>query len=248
MIKRRIIYSLLFSNFIVMGILIGLSNAIPVRINCMKISSNNHTYGELRLCSLDTFPTLPILKKIVIEDKKVFDTPPTFKDGQGSFMKFIASMITYPKSSRTLGTEGIVVVNITISKNGKINNVEIMKGLDNEIDENITSVFKNLDKTTNGFAPGMKDKSPVECSMLIPIKFKLDKYSTIEIKQPKTFIDGEVVPFELTQQIDPENIVSMNVLKPKDNGDPNEGQIHITLKKPFVPKINEVLIVVGNRE
>ncbi|MBI4834428.1 MAG: energy transducer TonB [Planctomycetes bacterium] len=75
----------------------------------------------------------------------------------------------YPKKARELGQEGLVLLSVEISREGTVSKVEIIKSSGYTVlDESAIATIK-----TWKFTPAMINGEAVECSIKIPIRFKL---------------------------------------------------------------------------
>jgi TonB family protein len=101
-----------------------------------------------------------------------YDIEPTFPGGQEALMRFIHTNITYPESAIELGIEGKVYVLFYVEKDGKVGNVEILKGIACPAIEQealrVVSILPN-------WIPGSTDTSlATRTVMHIPISFALE--------------------------------------------------------------------------
>ena len=80
----------------------------------------------------------------------------------------LQSNIIYPKIAQQVGIQGKVVVNVLIGKSGEIKKALIVTS-DNELLNK--AAVEAVQKTK--FTPALRDKSPVDCWVAIPINFKL---------------------------------------------------------------------------
>ena len=101
-----------------------------------------------------------------------YDIEPTFPGGQEALMRFIHTNITYPESAFELGIEGKVYVRFYVEKDGKVANVELVKGINCQAIEQealrVVSIMPN-------WLPGSTDTSlATRTVMNIPISFALE--------------------------------------------------------------------------
>jgi TonB family protein len=100
------------------------------------------------------------------------DIEPTFPGGQEALMRFIHTNIMYPESAIELGIEGKVYVRFYVEKDGKVSNVELLKGINCPAIEQealrVISIMPN-------WLPGSADTSlATRTVMNIPISFDLE--------------------------------------------------------------------------
>lgn len=116
--------------------------------------------------------TDPALSRQPVEEKihTAVETQPEFPGGEAGIYKFLAANIRYPEAARHAEIQGRVIVNIVIEKDGSISNVQVIKGLDRDLDREAVRVVKKL---PNFISPAKIKGTPVRYSMNIPINFKL---------------------------------------------------------------------------
>jgi protein TonB len=95
---------------------------------------------------------------------------PSYEGGLKAMMKFIQKNMKYPNSARQMGIEGRVFVKFVVNFEGKVVNVEIVKGISEECDKEAARVIAMMPNWT----PGMQDSMPVSVRMVLPINFKLE--------------------------------------------------------------------------
>lgn len=92
-----------------------------------------------------------------------------FPGGEKELLKFLAKNINYPKNAVMNDIEGIVYIAFVVEKNGEISNVELMRGIFNECDEEAMRVVKMMPK----WKPGKQRDIYVRTKYYLPVKFKL---------------------------------------------------------------------------
>jgi TonB family protein len=125
---------------------------------CFSIVSIMFSQGELR-------PPIEVVEG-------PYDIEPTFPGGQEALMRFIHTNIMYPESAIELGIEGKVYVRFYVEKDGKVSNVELLKGINCPAIEQealrVISIMPN-------WLPGSADTSlATRTVMNIPISFDLE--------------------------------------------------------------------------
>lgn len=100
------------------------------------------------------------------ETKKVI-TAPEFPGGNNELTKWLANNLKYPKEAKKSRIQGVVEVEFTIDKTGKISDAKVIKGLhplcDNE-------VLRLVDSMPN-WIPGEKNGEKVDVKYRLPIRF-----------------------------------------------------------------------------
>ncbi len=106
------------------------------------------------------------------EIKEVFtvvEVPPSPVDGMEALYTSIKETLKYPKQARKLGIEGRVFVQFIVTKEGNVEQVEILKGIGAGCDQEAARVVK----TAHQWNPGLQRGKAVNVRMVLPITFKL---------------------------------------------------------------------------
>ncbi len=74
----------------------------------------------------------------------------------------------YPDKMKQAGIEGEVWLKVTVDNTGKVAEVATEKATNKAFVPAATNAIKKWE-----FSPAMKDGKPVECTVVIPVKFKL---------------------------------------------------------------------------
>lgn len=106
------------------------------------------------------------------EDDTIYDKVdemPTYKGGNDALMKFICNNMVYPKEAINSGTEGRVVVQFLIEKDGKVSARKVVKSVSPQLDAEALRVSKLI----NNWTPGKIKGEPVRCHFTLPFCFML---------------------------------------------------------------------------
>lgn len=87
--------------------------------------------------------------------------------------KWVYPYLKYPQEAVEKGIQGSVMVGFIIDKEGKMTNVEIVKGVHPLLDEQALKVVSASPK----WRPGRRSGQKVSTSMTIPVEFRLEKKS-----------------------------------------------------------------------
>ena len=82
---------------------------------------------------------------------------------------YLADNIHYPDSARVHNIEGRVVVKFVVSEDGSVTDVEVVKNVNKECDEEALRVVKNMPR----WKPGIQNGKAVKVYFTLPISFKL---------------------------------------------------------------------------
>jgi TonB family protein len=125
----------------------------------------------------DTIKRLAIDEIVINADKE--DKPLTFVEkmpeypgGIDSMMHFLAKNIKYPKTAFDMGISGRVILQFVINKEGKIENVKILRGIGGGCDEEALRVIKMMPN----WEPGMDKGKIVSVYFTIPVVFTLKNH------------------------------------------------------------------------
>ncbi len=85
--------------------------------------------------------------------------------------KWVYQYLKYPEKALLEGTQGRVMVEFIIEKDGKVTNARIVKSVSPELDEEALKVVSASPK----WKPGRRAGQKVRTSMTIPVEFRLEK-------------------------------------------------------------------------
>ncbi len=110
----------------------------------------------------------------VVEEEEIplilVQQKPGFEGGDDSaFLKWVNSQIVYPEAAKQAGKEGRVVLKFKVAKDGSVQNVRVIKGVDPELDAEAVRVVSSAPAWT----PGMQNGEPVAVSYVFPVVYKL---------------------------------------------------------------------------
>ncbi len=106
----------------------------------------------------------------VVTDKAaelIQNREPRFQGGgMPEFQKWVHDHIKYPEG---VTSEGRVEVSFTVSKDGGVTDVKILRGADTKLNEEAIRV---IESSGNGWVPAIKDGKKIPITMMIPVIFK----------------------------------------------------------------------------
>lgn len=116
-------------------------------------------------------------KPIIEEEEKVDETEifvhaekmPEFPGGTAALFQFLNNNLKYPAPSRDNGTQGRVIVQFVVDKDGSINDLVIVRSVDPYLDKEALRVIKSMPK----WNPGMQRNKTVRVKYTLPVTFKL---------------------------------------------------------------------------
>ncbi len=107
-----------------------------------------------------------------VDDSHIWDTAekmPEFPGGEEALMKYLKNHLKYPESAKENDKEGRVIVQFVVDKNGKVNNVEVVRGVDAALDSEAVRMVSEMPEWT----PGEQNGKPVNVKYTLPVLFKL---------------------------------------------------------------------------
>lgn len=106
------------------------------------------------------------------EAEKVYkeaEVMPEYPGGMQALMTYMGSSIKYPETAEADGLEGKVFVQFVVDKSGKVGQVEVVRGVRDDLDSEAVRVISEMVDWT----PGKQDGKSVSVQMVLPIAYKL---------------------------------------------------------------------------
>lgn len=103
---------------------------------------------------------------------RVFDNPAQsayFPGGKAAIQEFVNKNLHYPVEAARKGIEGKVYTQFVIERDGAVSQVRILKGIDQELDEEAVRIVRAMPK----WNPGVHKHFAVRSYVRMPIIFKL---------------------------------------------------------------------------
>ena len=98
------------------------------------------------------------------------DVMPEYPGGTNAMFDFIRKNVKYPESAKKNKQEGRVFVGFVVEKDGSVTNVNVLRGVCEELDNEAVRVVKAMPRWT----PGMNEGKPVRVQYTLPVVFKLN--------------------------------------------------------------------------
>ena len=105
-------------------------------------------------------------------DDKIFqvvEDQPEFPGGMEALMKHLSKEIKYPKEAQDKGTQGRVIVQFVVRKDGSITDAKVMKSVDPLLDAEALRVVSEMPNWT----PGKQRGEAVNVRFTLPVTFRL---------------------------------------------------------------------------
>ncbi|MCR5519315.1 MAG: energy transducer TonB [Bacteroidales bacterium] len=103
---------------------------------------------------------------ITVQQKPLFEG----SSSTSAFSKWVASQIVYPEAAQAAGKEGRVVLKFVVAKDGSVQNVKVMKGVDPELDAEAVRVVAS----SPAWTPGQQNGEPVAVNYTFPVVYKMN--------------------------------------------------------------------------
>ncbi|MFB6341537.1 TonB family protein [Saccharicrinis sp. FJH62] len=117
-------------------------------------------------------------KLTIIEDKpavdenvvfQIVEQMPEFPGGSDAMMKFISDNLDYPVEAQKNKIQGKVYVNFIVEKDGTVDNIKVVRSVDQLLDKEAVRLIKAMPK----WSPGKQRGKNVRVSYMLPINFLL---------------------------------------------------------------------------
>lgn len=101
---------------------------------------------------------------------KLVDVQPTFNGGDANaFAKWVNTKLEYPESAKEANIQGTVMCQFAIDEEGNLVDAQIIRGVNEALDNEALRVLKMSPK----WKPGILDGKPVKVSFAFPIIYQL---------------------------------------------------------------------------
>ena len=106
------------------------------------------------------------------EPRTFAEVMPVFPGGEAALMKWLSDNIRYPQSAIDQNIQGRVTLRFVVKSDGKIDQVEVLRGLHPSCDKEAVRVIKMMEP----WIPGKQNGNPVSVYFSLPVYFKLNNY------------------------------------------------------------------------
>ena len=100
---------------------------------------------------------------------EVVENMPDFPGGQAALMQYLAKNIKYPTIAQENGTQGRVIIQFVVERDGSISDVHVARGVDPYLDKEAVRVVKSMPK----WLPGKQNGKAVRVKFTVPVMFRL---------------------------------------------------------------------------
>lgn len=151
----------------------------PAIAEVLTIVDDNDNVKETAIASSEEIGEAVIIKtisptvdeEIPVEDEifEVVEKNPEFSYNGMSLMQYLGKSIKYTTIAQETGTQGRVIVQFVVNKDGSIVDVKVVRGVDPYLDKEAIRVISTMPK----WKPGEQRGKPVRCKFTVPVMFKL---------------------------------------------------------------------------
>ncbi len=100
---------------------------------------------------------------------EVVEQMPEFPGGQAALLQYLGKNIRYPTIAQEQGTQGRVIVQFVVNKDGSIVDAQVVRSVDPYLDKEAIRVINTMPKWT----PGKQRGKPVRVKFTVPVMFRL---------------------------------------------------------------------------
>ena len=94
---------------------------------------------------------------------------PEFPGGSAELLKYLSTHIKYPTMSQEMGSQGRVIVQFVVDKDGSITSPTVVRGVDAYLDKEAIRVISSMPK----WRPGVQNGKKVRVKYTVPVVFRL---------------------------------------------------------------------------
>ena len=152
---------------------------VPKQAEILKIVDDEADVQETAIASTEDTGQKVEVKYVPVEVKEeepseqeifeVVENAPEFPGGMPACLQFLYKNIKYPPIAQENGTQGQVVLQFVVERDGSIGDIKVVKSVDPYLDKEALRVVKTMPK----WKPGMQRGKPVRCRFTLPVRFRL---------------------------------------------------------------------------
>ena len=137
---------------------------VPKQAEILKIVDDEADVQETAIASTEDTGQKVEVKYVPVEVKEE-----EFPGGMPACLQFLYKNIKYPPIAQENGTQGQVVLQFVVERDGSIGDIKVVKSVDPYLDKEALRVVKTMPK----WKPGMQRGKPVRCRFTLPVRFRL---------------------------------------------------------------------------
>lgn len=157
----------------------GFANNTSLRRRIFMLTGHGKQFSNLKgivvlmlsaiVLTVAVFPGEQNLQQTRSEVYTKAEVMPEFPGGMGEMMNFLGSNIKYPRSSMEANVSGTVYVGFVVDRTGNVEDVHVIKGVEDALDTEALRVVNEMPNWT----PGIEAGENVSVKFTLPITFKL---------------------------------------------------------------------------
>ena len=161
------------------GIAVPVYFYIPVSFTITNYMTGNPSLGPISIADrpdrvkIIDFPILDTItgnrQTTAPEIYHFAEQMPQFPGGNAGMLKYIRENLRYPQAALENNVQGRVIVQFVVNKDGKVTNVQILKGIDHLCDQEAVRVIESMPQ----WIPGKHNGVAVPVYYLVPVTFKI---------------------------------------------------------------------------
>jgi TonB family protein len=123
------------------------------------------------ILSFSALALLPLFSQAkYVKQQKIYqvmetDTMPTYKGGYMALLSYIDSTFVFPKIYEDASIQGRVICRFVVEPDGSISSIELIRGIDKYLDEEVIRVLKLMPK----WLPGKRNEIAVAVEYYLPV-------------------------------------------------------------------------------
>ena len=112
-----------------------------------------------------------IVQEEVVEEKvfEIVEQPPSFPGGEAAMYEWLSKNINYPVIAQENNIQGRVTCQFVVGRNGEIEDVKVVRGVDASLDKEAIRVIRSMPK----WIPRKQGGNAVKVRYTLPVQFKL---------------------------------------------------------------------------
>ncbi len=204
------------------------------KVNDLVVSMKTNQAENVSVAVKDTLP--PGITHVPQEVKnelkgspvlEVVEQMPEFPDGgMAGLMKYFKENLRYPEAAKKAGTQGRVIVQFLVNKDGSISDAKPLRSVDPALDAEAIRLVNAMPK----WKPGMQRGEAVTVKYTVPVKFSLDdaadkpasgnltlKTTPVDYSDKLILVNGKEISPDVFEALSPDRIQSISILKDRES-------------------------------
>ncbi len=139
-----------------------------VQISIADVKGTNEETGV----DIATLQEHKVIVQEEVKEEKIFEIveqPPSFPGGEAAMYEWLGKNIQYPVIAQENNIQGRVTCQFVVGRNGEIEDVRVVRGVDASLDKEAVRVIRSMPK----WIPGKQGGNAVKVRYTLPVQFKL---------------------------------------------------------------------------